>query len=419
MRRYFIFSFFFFFLISLIFIFLSHKPFSLGMDVSGGTILTYQAEIKNLSREKQKEALEQTKDLIERRINFLGLAEFFISFSGDGKFLVEIPHIKNPEEAIKIIGETPLLEFAYPIDITKTENLKINTSSLSKEDINKLFIKSDITGKNIEKAEVQIDPRTMEPNVVVYFDKEGTKKFKELTEKYLGQPIAIYLDNQIISAPIVRDKIETGQAQISGNFTLEEAKILAQRLNQGALPIPLKLIAISIVAPSMGQKFLSLAIKGSTIGILLVMLFMLAFYRFHGLVADLALLVFIVFNLALYKLLGITISLASLTGFVLSVGMAVDANILIFERVREEIKRGLKQKEAIKEGFIRAFSSIRDSNVTTIISSLVIYFLATSFVKGFALTLFLGVLISFLTATFFTHYLLEEFYSLKNKKNND
>ncbi len=378
--------FIFFFILSLLIIF-KYKNFSLGMDLAGGIILTYQIDWQNIDKKEFKNILEQTKDLIERRINFLGVNEYFVSFSESGRILIEIPNIKDLESAKKIIGETPFLEFKIP----ENDN----------------FISSGLTGKYLKRAEVILNPQTLEPMVNLIFDKEGSKIFKELTEKYLGKPIAIYLDGQLISSPVVKEIIENGEAQITGNFTLEEAKILANRLNQGSLPVPLKLIAESVINPILSEKILKNALYASILGIFLVILFMIIFYSFYGFLANIALIFFLVFNLALYKILGVTISLASLSGLVLAVGMAVDANILIFERIREERKKNLKLKDIIKEGFNRAFPSIRDSNMTTIISSLLIYFLATSFVKGFALTLFFGVIFSFLTAVFFTRYLLE------------
>lgn len=392
LKNIYLFIFFILAFLSLLIIFT--KKFFLGMDIAGGTILTYQIDLSNIEKNKIQEILEQSKDLIERRINFLGVGEFFISYSDSGKILIEIPNIKNPEDAIKIIGETPLLDFRIPlVETTSTEKIS--------------FIKTELTGRYLQKAEVIYNPQTLEPAVSLYFNPEGSRIFKELTQKYLGQPIAIFLDNQLISAPIVKEVINNGNAQITGNFTLEEAKTLVRRLNQGALPAPLSLEAVSIVDPMLGEKFLDLAIKASVLGTVLVILFMIIVYGFNGLIASIALLFFILYNLALYKILNVTISLASLSGFLLTIGMAVDANILIFERTKEEIRKGLKIKEALKEGFDRAFPSIRDSNMTTIISALVIYFLATSFVRGFALTLFLGTLISFLTAVFFTRSLLE------------
>jgi preprotein translocase subunit SecD len=386
MKNFFLATFFSAFVLSLIIIFF-YKNFSLGIDLAGGTILTYQIDWQNIDKTKIKNVLEQTKDLIERRINFLGVSEYFVSFSESGRILVEIPNIKDPEMAKKIIGETPFLEFRIP---QKDE-----------------FVPSGLTGEYLQKAEVVINPNTLEPIVSLEFNQEGAKIFKDLTQKYLGQPIAIYLDGKLISSPVVRDVIENGKAQITGKFTLDEAKLLANRLNQGALPAPLNLIAESVVNPILSEKILKIALYASILGVILVILFMIIFYGFYGFLADIALIFFLVFNLALYKILGVTISLASLSGLVLAVGMAVDANILIFERMKEEKQRGLKIKEVIKEGFNRAFPSIRDSNMTTIISSLLIYFLAVSFVKGFALTLLFGVIFSFLTAVFFTRYLLE------------
>jgi preprotein translocase subunit SecD len=386
MRNFFLITFFLAFVLSLIIIFF-YKNFSLGMDLAGGTILTYQIDWQNIDKTKVKNVLEQTKDLIERRINFLGVSEYFVSFSESGRILIEIPNIKDPEMAKKIIGETPFLEFRIPQ--------------------NNEFVPSGLTGEYLQKAEALVNPNTLEPIVSLEFNQEGAKIFKDLTQKYLGQPIAIYLDGKLISSPVVREVIENGRAQITGKFTLDEARLLANRLNQGALPAPLNLIAESVVNPILSEKILKIALYASILGIILVILFMIIFYGFYGFLADIALIFFLVFNLALYKILGVTISLASLSGLVLAVGMAVDANILIFERMKEEKQRGLKIKEVIKEGFDRAFPSIRDSNMTTIISSLLIYFLAVSFVKGFALTLLFGVIFSFLTAVFFTRYLLE------------
>jgi preprotein translocase subunit SecD len=386
MKNFFLATFFSVFVLSLIIIFF-YKNFSLGMDLAGGTILTYQIDWQNIDKTKVKDVLEQTKDLIERRINFLGVSEYFVSFSESGRILIEIPNIKDPEMAKKIIGETPFLEFRIPKDNE--------------------FVPSGLTGEYLQKAEALVNPNTLEPIVSLEFNQEGAKIFKDLTQKYLGQPIAIYLDGKLISSPVVREVIENGKAQITGKFTLDEAKLLANRLNQGALPAPLNLIAESVVNPILSEKILKIALYASISGIILVILFMIIFYGFYGFLADIALIFFLVFNLALYKILGVTISLASLSGLVLAVGMAVDANILIFERMKEERQRGLKIKEVIKEGFVRAFPSIRDSNMTTIISSSLIYFLAVSFVKGFALTLLFGVIFSFLTAVFFTRYLLE------------
>jgi protein-export membrane protein SecD len=418
-KNYFLIIFIVFFIVSLIFIFAENidknlnilprfikKHFSLGMDIAGGTILTYQIDLNKIKNQDLKTVSEQVKDLIERRVNFLGVGEFFTSFSASGRILVEIPNIKDPDAARKIIGETPFLDFRAPLFLGPTTTLTSTKNNI-------IFIPTKLTGQYIKTADFELDPYTGEPIVTLSFNQEGAKIFKELTEKYLGQPIAIFLDNVMISAPRVEEVISGGQARITGKFTVEEAKILANRLKQGALPAPLELISVSIVNPLIGRSFLDFIIRASFLGVFLVILFMIIFYRFNGLLASIGLIFFIVFNLAIYKLLNVTISLASLSGLILAVGMAVDANILIFERMREEKEKGLRGKGLIEAGFSRAFPSIRDSNMTTIISSLLIYFLATSFVKGFALTLFFGVVISFLTAVFFSRYLLE-FFSRNN-----
>jgi len=378
--------------LSLVVTFTNFLPFRLGLDLVGGSVLIYQADLSGVKQQFRDETLSGVKDLIERRVNILGISEVNVSYSKSGKLVVEIPNIKDPKEAIAIIGETPLLEFRLPKLIGTTTE----------------FIPSELTGKYLKRAEVQIDQNTIEPYVLLEFDSAGRKLFENLTRTYLKQPIAIYIDGLPISAPIVQDVITDGKARITGRFTLAEAKTLAQRLNQGALPVPLQLVSQSTVSPSLGQVFLQSAIKGGIIGSILVILFMLFYYRFLGLVAVIALFFYFFFNLAVYKLIGVTLTLSGIAGLVLSVGMAVDANILIFARTKEELQRGHKSLEAIKLGFQRAWPSIRDSNITTIIATTVMYLLATSFVKGFALTLGLGVIISMMTAVFLSKTLIYE-----------
>lgn len=375
---------------SLVVTFTNFLPFRLGLDLVGGSVLIYQADLSGIGQQTVEETLAGVKDLIERRVNILGISETNVSYAKSGKVVVEIPNIKDPKEAIAIIGETPFLEFRLPRLVGTTTG----------------FIASGLTGKYLKRAEVQLDPNTVEPYVLLEFDATGRKLFEDLTRTYLKQPIAIYIDGVPISMPTVQDVITDGQARITGRFTLAEAKELAQRLNQGALPVPLQLVSQSTVSPSLGQAFLQLALKGGLVGSLLVILFMLGYYRWLGLVASVALLFYFFFNLAVYKLIGVTLTLSGIAGLVLSVGMAVDANILIFARTREELNRGLKGLAAVEQGFQRAWPSIRDSNATTIIATVIMYLLATSFVKGFALTLGLGVVISMLTAVFLSRTLI-------------
>ncbi|MDD5490152.1 MAG: protein translocase subunit SecD [Candidatus Moranbacteria bacterium] len=265
------------------------------------------------------------------------------------------------------------------------------------------FVDTGLTGKNLKSADVQFMSQTGKPEVGIEFDSEGTKLFAQLTKDNIGKQIAIFLDGQVISAPTVQAEISDGKAVITGNFTLDESKKLAQRLNEGALPLPITLIGQQSVEASLGQASLTKSLKAGAIGIILVMIFMIFYYRFLGLVASVALVLYTSLMVALFKMStgtpwSITLTLAGIAGFILSVGMAVDANILIFERTKEEIRKGRSLKGAIDEGFHRAWPSIRDSNISTMITSLILIWFGTGFVKGFAVTLLLGVLVSMFTA---------------------
>ncbi|MCS7184084.1 MAG: protein translocase subunit SecD [Patescibacteria group bacterium] len=391
---------FLFFILGLISLFFvidnSMLEFKFGLDLAGGVVLTYDADLSQVKGSDQKGILAAVKDLIERRINTLGIAETNISYSQSGRLIVEIPNIKDPQEAISLIGQTPFLEFRIPQIIGTQTN----------------FIPSELTGRYLKSAEVRFDPNTGLPVVALKFDSEGAKIFEELTKKYLNQPIAIYLDGQPISVPNVRQIISGGEAIIEGNFNLEEARKLAGNLQQGALPVPLKLIGINQIDPALGVKFKEFALKAGIIGFFLVLIFMIFYYRLQGIIASICLIIYIIFNLFIYKLFGVVLTLAGITGLILSIGMAVDANILVAERIREELKRGLEIKESIINGFNRAWASIRDSNITTIISTLLIYFLTTSFVRGFALTLSIGVITSIITAFYLTRILTLKFHNV-------
>lgn len=265
------------------------------------------------------------------------------------------------------------------------------------------FIETGLTGKNLKRADVQFMSQSGKPEVGIEFDSEGAKNFAELTKENIGKQIAIFLDKQIISAPTVQAEITDGKAVITGDFSLDEAKKLAQRLNEGALPVPITLIGQQSVEASLGKISLEKSLKAGAIGIVLVMIFMIFYYRFLGLIASTALVIYTSIMVALFKISNgtpwsITLTLAGIAGFILSVGMAVDANILIFERTKEEIKKGRSLKSAIEEGFHRAWPSIRDSNISTMITSLILIWFGTGFVKGFAVTLLIGVLVSMFTA---------------------
>jgi protein-export membrane protein SecD len=273
------------------------------------------------------------------------------------------------------------------------------------------FTETGLSGKNLKSASVEFMSQSGKPEVAIEFDAEGTKMFADLTKENIGKQIAIFLDRQVISAPTVQTQITDGKAVITGSFTLDEAKKLAQRLNEGALPMPITLIGQQSVEASLGMLSLEQSLKAGLIGIILVMIFMIIYYRFLGFVASVSLVIYSSLMVAIFKLSSvtpwsITLTLAGIAGFILSVGMAVDANILIFERTKEEIRKGRSIRSAIDEGFKRAWPSIRDSNISSIITSLILIWFGTGFVKGFAVTLLLGVLVSMFTAIVITRTIL-------------
>ena len=371
-------------------------PFKLGLDLQGGVHLTYKADLSAIKPVEAADAMEGLRDVIERRVNAFGVGEPLVqvekSAGGDQRLIVELPGITNVNEAIKMIGETPFLEF-------KTENP--NAGKLTEEekkDSSKVFVSSDLTGRYLKKAILDFDQTTFEPVISLEFNDEGGKLFAKLTKENVGKSIAIFLDGAPISVPNVREEITGGKAQITGQFTPQEAKLLVQRLNSGALPVPVSLISQQSVGPTLGEKFLAKGIMAGIYGMILVSLFLILWYRLPGLAAVLALGLYTIIILALFKLIPVTLTAAGIAGFILSVGMAVDANILIFERMKEELKKGKNLQSAVSEGFSRAWLSIRDSNISSLITAGILFWMGTSMIKGFALTLGVGILISMFSA---------------------
>jgi protein-export membrane protein SecD len=274
------------------------------------------------------------------------------------------------------------------------------------------FASTGLSGKNLKSASVQFKSQGLsEPEVSLKFDDEGTKLFADITKKNIGKRVAIYLDGEIITAPTVQSEILNGEAVVTGNYTVEEAKTLVKRLNEGALPVPISLVSQQSVEATLGQVSLEKSLKAGMIGLLLVIIFMLIYYRFLGLIASVALLIYSALMISIFKLSGftpwqITLTLPGIAGFVLSIGMAVDANILIFERTKEEVRKGRNILSAIEEGFKRAWTSILDGNMSSIITALILVEMGTGFVKGFAVTLIIGVLASMFTAVVITRTIL-------------
>ena len=379
-------------------------PWRLGLDLIGGSHLVYNVDLSKVSGSDQDSVLNGLRDVIERRVNLFGVSEpqVFVAKSGnDSNLVVELAGIKDTAQAIQQIGETPLLDFREVEQNSSTSSLQDGTSTE--------FIQTNLTGRYITSAQLTFNPNTQAPQVSISFNDEGGKIFEMMTEKNVGKPLAIFLDGSLVEMPTVQEKISGGQAVITGRFTLNDAKTLVERFNAGALPAPITLISQQTISPTLGSDSLKKAIIAGITGTLIVMLFMLAYYRFFGIFAVVALLLYVFLTLGVFKIIPITLSLAGLAGFILTIGMAVDANILIFERIKEELKKGFSRTSAIEEGFRRAWPSIRDSNTSTIITAIILYFFTSSFVQGFALTLLIGVLVSMFSAITTTRLLLKVF----------
>ncbi|MBI5467410.1 MAG: protein translocase subunit SecD [Candidatus Kerfeldbacteria bacterium] len=473
----------------------------LGLDLQGGTSLMYEADVNQVPSSDRTSALEGVRDVIERRINAYGVSEPVIQTSRVGsqyRVSVDLAGVKDINEAIKLIGETPLLEFREPAAptglsdadakkkadevqalakrpradftalakqysddtgskdnggdlgwaqsgqfvaefdkalfqdlhdgeltsapvktqfgyhiIKRIESRKITVDGKEVTEIHGAhiligvldspinqnnYVTTALTGKQLKRSDVVFDPNSGAPQVQLTFNSEGAKLFGELTKKNLGKSLAIYLDGAPISIPTVQNEITSGTAVITGNFTLEEAKQLAKRLNAGALPVPITLISQQNVGATLGRESIERSLVAGFIGLVLVAIFMIVFYRLPGVLAVVALGVYTLIVLAIFKLWPVTLSLAGIAGFILSIGMAVDANILVFERTKEELQAGRPLLSAIDEGFRRAWLSIRDSNVSSLITAFILIWFGSSLIKGFAVTLSIGILVSMFSA---------------------
>lgn len=505
---------------------LKDRPFHLGLDLLGGSHLVYEANVSNLEGQEKNNGVEGVRDVIERRVNAFGISEPVVQTNkvGDSyRIVAELAGVKDINQAIKQIGETPVLDFRYGGDETdvaagaltpeqqkemdaynqaalkkandilaqfwksaKFEELaRINSEDPGSKDkggdlgffergamvkefdgviFDQLKVgqtyykpvktdfgyhiikktgardvvkdgktvhevsashilirtksaadyadefaawkKSDLTGKQLKRSAVTFDPNTGFPQISLEFNDEGKKMFADLTTANVNKRVAIFLDGTPISAPTVSQPITDGNAVINGSFSLKEAKQLSQRLNAGALPVPIKLIGQQTVGPSLGKISLEKSLFAGLVGLAAVILFMILYYRLPGLIASVALLFYVVLALAVFKMVGVTMTLAGIAGFILSIGMAVDANVLIFERLKEELRVGKPLSLAVNEGFARAWLSIRDSNFSSLITCGILAWFGTSMVKGFAITLALGIGVSMFSAISITRNLL-------------
>lgn len=411
--------------------FVKKYPFTLGLDLKGGSHLVYKADTSKLEGKDINEAMTSLRDVIERRINAFGVSEPSIqtqeaSFTNNNeqRLIVDLPGVTDINEAIKTIGETPDLQFktenptfdpTAPISIDAVPNAD-GTLDLSNIDPYKnRYLETPLTGRYLKKATLEFNQTTYEPVVSIEFDEEGSQLFETITESNIGKTIAIYLDGQILSAPVVNEPILGGRATITGQFTPQEAKTLVGRLNSGALPIPVELISTSTIGPTLGQEAIEKGITAGLFAILFIALFFILWYRLPGVLAVVSLGLYIVITLAVFKLIPVTLTAAGIAGFIISLGIAVDANVLIFERIKEEMRRGKKINEAIHEGFGRAWTSIRDANISTLLTALILFWFGTALIKGFALTLGIGVLLSLFSAVVITRIFI---FSLGITKTN-
>jgi len=401
-------------------------PFRLGLDLQGGAHLVYQADLAQIDSADRVKVMEGLRDVIERRIDIFGVAEPRVEVK-DQRLVIELAGVLDINEAIRIIGETPFLQFKEERTeeereeiLNKQEEIKRvigkEFEAITPEDFQKIqiienwqlafenpFFKATLlTGKYLERSEVGFGHPVPEPIISLQFNEEGARIFEEITSRNIEKPIAIYIDREMVSAPVVQEKITGGRAQISGDFTIEEARELSRNLNAGALPVPITLISQQTVGPVLGRISLEQSLLAGFFGFLAIIIFIIIFYRLPGLLAVLALGIYILLLLALFKIVGVTLTLAGIAGVIFSIGIAVDANILVFSRMKEELKIGKSIKTSIEEGFVRAWPSIRDGNLTTLIVAFILFAFGTSFIKGFALTLSLGILISMFSAIVIT-----------------
>jgi protein-export membrane protein SecD len=410
-------------------------PFKLGLDLAGGSHLVYIADVSTIDPVEVPELMAVLRDVIERRINVFGVSEPIIqveqsSFAAaeeQHRLVVELPGVTDVEAAVAEIGRTPLLEFKLMdaeavIAAEQAETLRQNASgtgaavgnvSVNGESVDTLepYTDTGLTGRYLESAALefagsQSGQLANEPLVAITFTAEGGALFEQITRDNVGEQLAIFLDGEIISAPRINEAISGGRATISGGFTPDEARELAQNLNFGALPVPITLESTQTIDATLGAGVISQSLVAGAVGFGIIALFLMAWYRVPGLIATIALFLYVIMNLAIFQLIPVTLTAAGLAGFVLSLGMAVDANVLVFERMKEEFRSGKRSREAATEGFTRAWGAIRDGNITGLISAIILFWFGTAMIKGFALVLGIGIIISVMSAIVLTRTLL-------------
>lgn len=376
----------------------SSYRFKLGLDLAGGTELVYKADMSQTPSGEQSDALSALQGVIERRVNMFGVAEPIVqterasALSGttEDRLIVDLPGVTDIKAAVAALGQTPTLEFRL------ATTTKVGTTTQV------AFISTGLTGRYLSSASLQFGSGATAglsaPQVLLNFDSDGAKLFEKITRENVGQTLAVFLDGQPITTPTIQEAIPGGVATISGRFTAPEARDLVRNLNFGALPVPITLESSSAVGPTLGAAAISAGVMAGIIGFVIVAIFMIAWYRLPGVIAAVALAEYLAFMLSVIKVIPVTLTASGIAGLIISVGMAVDANVLIFERTKEELREGKSPREAVHIGFSRAWPAIRDGHLTMIISGVILFWLGTAIVKGFALVFVLGVLASFISA---------------------
>lgn len=364
---------------------------NLGLDLSGGLHVVMEAKEKPGQKITQ-DTIQKSIGILRQRVDQLGVTEPIIQGEGNSRVIVELPGVEDPEAAADFIGQTAELEF-------KDENGNVVLS-----------------GKNLDEAKAELDPGTGEPQVSLKFDKEGAEKFRVFSAANIGKPMGIYLDDKMFSEPIIQTEIPDGNARISGGFeSLQDAEDTAVLLRSGALPVSLSIEEKRTVGPTLGSDSLAKSLKAGIVGIIMILVFMIGYYRVPGAVAAVSLVLYACIVLWVMVLLKATLTLPGIAGFILSIGMAVDANIIIYERIKDELRHGKTLKAAIEAGFGRALWTIIDSNVTTLIAAGVLMFFGSGPIKGFAVTLSIGIIASMFTAITFTRWVLKMVSDLLKK----
>ncbi len=383
----------------------------LGLDLKGGSNLVFEADTSKVQPADLQDALNSSKDIIEKRVNFFGVSEPVVQTIKTGnnyRISVDLPGITNVADAINLIGQTAQLSFK------EESSANVSTPAAVLQNLTK---DTGLTGKGVKKANVTFDSQSGKPEVALSFNSNGAKQFADITTRNVGKPVGIFIDNMLISAPVVQQPITDGNAVITGNFTTDEAKQLAVAINSGALPLPIRLVEQHNIGPTLGASEVRKSVYAGAVGLLMVLLFMVIYYRALGIIAAMALIIYGLISFAIFRAIPVVLTLPGVAGFILSIGMAVDANILIFERIKEEMRKGREFDIAIRLGFGRAIDAIKDANITTLIVAFILFnplnwdFLPQfGMVRGFALTLAIGVATSLFTGVVITRRLIDFFY---------